>query len=271
MKVRAIQTGWVRVKSAQVARGPYGLLSIFTDRNWTDWLPSYTWLIEHAEGLIVVDTGQGAHLLEHRSSLHPYVRWEVEFRIEPEEEIGPQLAALGIRPRDVKTVVLTHLHMDHDGGLKHFPNSEILVAADELKLAKGLLGMMRGYLPNRWPPWFDPAPLHLTPDVVGSFVASRPITTTGDVLAVATPGHTSHHVSVLAYEDDAVLLLAGDASYNQELMLSGQVDGVSPNARMSRATLEAIQEFASRQPTIYLPTHDPDAAMRLANRQTTQR
>jgi metal-dependent hydrolase (beta-lactamase superfamily II) len=27
------------------------------------------------------------------------------------------LRSLGIGPRDVKTVVLTHLHVDHDGGL----------------------------------------------------------------------------------------------------------------------------------------------------------
>jgi glyoxylase-like metal-dependent hydrolase (beta-lactamase superfamily II) len=56
----------------------------------------------------VVDTGQGAHLLETGRSLHPFVRWEVDFRIDPEEEIGPQLRTLGIGPRDVKKVILTH-------------------------------------------------------------------------------------------------------------------------------------------------------------------
>jgi len=140
MKVHAIQTGFVRIKTAQVEGRGHGLsrrLAIFSDSVWTDWLPTYAWAIDCSEGIIVVDTGQGAHLLESGKSLHPYVRWEVAFRIEPEQQIGPQLRALGVGPRDVKRVVLTHLHMDHDGGLAHFPNSEILVAPCELKIASG--------------------------------------------------------------------------------------------------------------------------------------
>jgi len=39
-----------------------------------------------------------------------------------------QLRALGIGPRDVKRVILTHLHADHDGGLAHFPQTEILAS-----------------------------------------------------------------------------------------------------------------------------------------------
>jgi N-acyl homoserine lactone hydrolase len=154
MKVHAIQTGSVRIKNAQAVGRGHGLprrLAIFTDRTWTDWLPTYAWVIEHREGVIVVDTGQGAHLLESGKSLHPYVRWEVAFRIDREQEIGPQLRSIGVGPRDVKKVILTHLHMDHDGGVAHFPNSEILVARGELRTASGWAGRMRGYLPNRWP------------------------------------------------------------------------------------------------------------------------
>ena len=111
MKVHAIRTGSVRIKRAQVEGRGHGMarrLEIFADRNWTEWLPTYTWAIDHKGGVIVVDTGQGAHLLETGTSLHPYIRWEVAFRIDREEEIGPQLRALGIGPRDVKRVVLTH-------------------------------------------------------------------------------------------------------------------------------------------------------------------
>lgn len=269
MKIHAIQTGSVRIKTAQVEGHGHGLarrLAVFTDREWTDWLPTYAWAIEHPDGVIVVDTGQGAHLLETGKSLHPFVRWEVVFRIEPEQEAGPQLRALGIGPRDVKRVVLTHLHMDHDGGLAHFPNSEILVAPGELRTASGLLGQLRGYLPNRWPSWFDPAPLHLAPEPFGPFAASRRLTEAGDVIAVATPGHTADHLSILVQDGETTFFLAGDTSYTEQLMLAVRVDGVSADERISGATLDAIKSFAAARTTVYLPTHDPQSADRLANR-----
>jgi len=140
MTLHAIQTGSVRIKRAQVeghGRGLRRRLAVFADREWTGWLPTYAWVIDHPEGVIVVDTGQGTHLLETGKSRHPYIRWEVAFRIERDEDIGPQLRALGIAARDVKRVVLTHLHVDHDGGLAHFPQTEILVPRGELRTASG--------------------------------------------------------------------------------------------------------------------------------------
>jgi N-acyl homoserine lactone hydrolase len=271
MRIHAIRTGLVKIKRAQVEGHGHNRmtrqLAIFTDPDWTEWLPTYAWAIEHPEGVIVVDTGQGAHLLETGKSLHPFVRWEVEFQIDREEEIGPQLHALGIGPRDVKKVVLTHLHMDHDGGLAHFPNTEILVAASELRTAKGWAGRIRGYLPHRWPSWFDPSPLELAPEPFGPFALSRPLTDAGDIVAVATPGHTADHISVVVQDDDTEFFLAGDTSYNESLMLARRVDGVSPSERMSGATLDAIGRFSQIRPTVYLPTHDPQSGARMANRQ----
>jgi glyoxylase-like metal-dependent hydrolase (beta-lactamase superfamily II) len=274
LNIRAIRTGSVRIKTGQAEGRGHGLarrLAIFTDRDWTGWLPTYAWVIEHRDGVMVVDTGQGVHLLESGKSLHPYVRWEVAFRIEPEEEIGPQLRTLGIADRDVKTVVLTHLHMDHDGGLKHFPQSEILVARGEIEAARGWGGRLRGYLPDRWPSWFDPRPLDLPAEPCGPFAASRRLTAAGDIVAVATPGHTADHISVLVRDDDLTYLLAGDASYTEELMCAGKVDGVSPDERMARATLATIRRLADDGRTIYLPTHDPDSAVRLASRRVVSR
>ena len=271
MKLQAVQTGFVRIKTAQVEGRGHGLsrrLSIFTDPNWTEWLPTYAWVIDTAEGVLVVDTGQGAHLLQSGRSLHPYVRWEVAFRIEPEQEIGPQLRALGIGPRDVKRVVLTHLHMDHDGGLAHFPDSEILAAPGELKTAGGLAGRLRGYLPHRWPSWFDPKPLDLAAEPFGPFASSRRLTQAGDVVAVATPGHTADHVSVVVQDGDIAYFLAGDTSYDEALMLAGRLDGVSADEQVCIGTLDAIRRFAQSRPTVYLPTHDPRSAERLASRRT---
>ncbi|HMD36004.1 MAG TPA: N-acyl homoserine lactonase family protein [Vicinamibacterales bacterium] len=274
MKIHAIQTGSVRIKTAQVegrGRGTRRRLAVFADRGWTEWLPTFVWVIDHSEGVIVVDTGQGTHLLESVKSLHPYVRWEVAFRIEPDQEIGPRLRSLGIRPPDVKRVVLTHLHIDHDGGLAHFPHSEILVARGELRTARGWLGRARGYLSNRWPSWFDPVPLDLAAETFGPFAASSRLTRAGDVVAVATPGHTSDHLSVAVVEDGVTYFLAGDTSYNERLMLAGKIDGVSADDELAGKTLAAIRRLAMDHPTVYLPTHDPESAVRLAGRRVIGR
>jgi len=270
MKIHAIRTGSVRVKTAQVEGRGHGLsrrLAIFTDPNWTGWLPTFAWAIEHNEGVVIVDTGQGLHLLETARSFHPYIRWETDFRIEREEEIGPQLRALGIGSRDVKQVVLTHMHIDHDGGLVHFPNSVIRVSRGELHAASGWAGRMGGYLSNRWPHWFDPSPLDLTEGAYGPFSACKRLTGDGDIIAVATPGHTADHVSILVKDGDITFLLAGDTSYNERLMLAGTIDGVSAHDTIARDTLAAIRRFADAGPTVYLPTHDPQSAIRLAARQ----
>jgi glyoxylase-like metal-dependent hydrolase (beta-lactamase superfamily II) len=270
MRIHAIQTGSVRVKRSQVRGRGHGLsrrLRIFADSQWTDWLPTYAWLIDHPEGIIVVDTGQGADLLDTVRSLHPYLRWAVRFRVQADEEIGLQLRALGVRTRDVKRVVLTHLHIDHDGGLSHFPYSEILVSRRELNTAHGWMGRVRGYLPNRWPTWFNPTALDLGAESFGPFAASQRLTRAGDVIAVATPGHTPDHLSVAVVHEGITYVIAGDASYTEADMLAGQVDGVSADETIAQATLVALKQLADERPTVYLPAHDPESGVRLSKRQ----
>ena len=271
MRIHLIETGSVRIKTEQIAArrpAPLSLVDVFADPNWSGWVPTYAAAIETDEGVIVVDTGQATYLLEEtRRSPHPFIRGNAAFRIEPEQEIGPQLRALGIGPRDVTKVVLTHMHIDHDAGLMHFPNSQILAAAGEIANARGVMGMMRGYLPQRRPSWFDPAALVLDDGAYGPFRASKRLSRDGRVIAVATPGHTPNHVSVIVEDDDMAIFLAGDTSYTETTMLAGQSDGVSPDQAITRQTLAAIRQFASTRPTVYLPAHDPDGATRFARRQ----
>lgn len=269
MKIHAIQTGAVRIKQSQVrgrGRGLRRRARIFFDRHWTDWLPTYAWVIDHPEGIIVVDTGQGRHVLDSGTSLHPYLRWEVMFRIERDQEIGPQLRTLGLRARDVRRVVLTHLHIDHDGGLAHFPDNDILVSRHELQKARGWMGRLRGYLPNRWPTWFNPIALDLAAEPFGPFATSKRLTADGDVIVVATPGHTTGHISVIVVDGGITYIIAGDASYTEALMLDGQIDGVSADDETAAATLDAIKRHAEERSTVYLPTHDPESAERLSAR-----
>jgi N-acyl homoserine lactone hydrolase len=215
--------------------------------------------------VIVVDTGAAAHL-KSLPRWHPYFQLAVRIDIEPEQEIGPQLRSRGIGARDVKTVILTHMHIDHDGGLAHFPHSRILVSGEELARTAGIGGAILGYLPKRWPTWFNPEPLKWQAARHGPFAQSTPLTTAGDVVAVPTPGHTPSHLSVLVRDGEAEIMLAGDASYLESTMLRGTVDGVSPNEAEAAATLAAIRELCAERATVYLPTHDPKSAERLEER-----
>jgi glyoxylase-like metal-dependent hydrolase (beta-lactamase superfamily II) len=270
MRIHAIQTGRVQIKTSQIVGRGHGLarrLAPLTDSQWSAWLPTTAYAIEHREGVILVDAGASAGLMR-LPRWHPYFRFAVRFDIEPDEEVGPQLRALGIGPADVKQVVLTHMHIDHDGGLGAFPQSEILVSPGELEVASGIAGQIRGYLPQRWPKSFDPKPLALDGVAYGPFARSRRLTADGAIVAVATPGHTRDHLSVIVEDGDQAVFIAGDASYNEDAMLSGQLDGVSADESVASATLSAIRAFAASRPTIYLPAHDPDAAQRLEERRT---
>jgi N-acyl homoserine lactone hydrolase len=271
VKIHAVQTGTVARTAAWregVGHGRSRLLHAILDREWTEPLPIYAFAIEHPEGVIVVDTGEDA-----RASQRSYfARWHPGLRafrelVEPEQEIGPQLERLGIRPGDVRWVVLTHLHTDHAGGLHHFPHNEILVTRTELEYGSGLRGRLRGYVANKhWPAWFNPNVLELEAEPFGPFPQSLRLTEAGDVTLVPLPGHTPGQIGVLVDDGDHSVFVAGDSSYTQELMLRGKVDGVGGDEKAERLTHERIRALAAETPTVYLVAHDPGTGARLAER-----
>jgi N-acyl homoserine lactone hydrolase len=268
LKIHAIRTGLVKVKNAQMeskGKGLQRITNVLSDPEWSEWLPIYAWAIEHEEGVIMVDTGETARVHEqgYHPSWHPFFRRAARFSVHPDEEIGAQLLNLGITPRDVRQVVVTHLHTDHAGGLAHFTGSKVWIAGGELKRAGGFGGKIQGYLPHRWPKWLDPSVIPFEDKPFGPFSQSMSLTKRGDVLIVPTPGHTPHHVSVAVVGEPSIFL-AGDTSYNQELLVAGKVDGVSPSESLAHVTSERILALGKERPLVYLPSHDPMSADRLA-------
>jgi glyoxylase-like metal-dependent hydrolase (beta-lactamase superfamily II) len=239
------------------------------DRHWTDPLPIFAWLIEHPEGLIVVDTGETSHVADrgYFPWWQPYFKFAVREWVAADHEIGPRIKALGCFPDDVRWVIMTHLHTDHAGGLSHFPNSEILVHRPEFENARGLMGKARGFLPHRWPRWFAPRLFELDQEPFAPFPQSLRVTEAGDVRIVATSGHTRGHVSVVLDEEPRLVFFAGDCSYTEALMAEGAIDGVGPDERAAKETLRWIRALASERPLVYLPSHDPESASRLETRQ----
>jgi glyoxylase-like metal-dependent hydrolase (beta-lactamase superfamily II) len=273
VQIHAIQTGTVAVKTRQregAGSGKRRFLNMLLDRDWTEPLPIYAFLIEHEQGPILVDTGETARTAEpgYFPSWHPYFRSGLREWVREDEEIGPQLERLGFSPGDVRRVVMTHLHTDHAGGLHHFPHSEILASPVEIEQASGLMGRAHGYFNHRFPDWLDLRPLQLDDEPFGPFPTSKRLTRAGDVVAIAAPGHTPGQIAVAVLDDDATVLIAGDSSYTQGAMLHGIVDGVAPDDQIAKTTLARIRDYAASTPTVHLPSHDPGSAERLAGRST---
>ncbi|HEX2623394.1 MAG TPA: N-acyl homoserine lactonase family protein [Phototrophicaceae bacterium] len=273
MKTHLISTGYVKVTHnwrEGKGSGTMRLLNTLFDSHQTDWLPIYCAVIEHPEGLIVVDTGILANA---NTSVYfpPQVRLvqrAAPFQISADQEIGIQMQAKGLNPSDVRWVILTHLHQDHDGGLGYFPNAEFIVSRPEWAATRGFAGRMNGYMTWRWFDGFKPRLVDFTDGVYHSFTASQTLTRAGDVHIVPTPGHSVGHLSVVVEQGDHALFIAGDVAYTEDLLLKDVIDGIGPDPAAQRDSHRRIINLAAQVPLVFLPSHDPDAAHRLEHRLT---
>lgn len=101
------------------------------------------------------------------------------------------------------------------------------------------------------------------------FKSSHRITKSGDVIIVPTPGHTSGHQSVILRDKDYDYFFAGDTSYTENLMVRKVIDGVTSNMEEALSTMANIHEYIEKNPTIYLPSHDPASKNRLEDAKLT--
>jgi N-acyl homoserine lactone hydrolase len=272
--VAVVSTGTVRIHPEH----PYGTRKplywwLLTSQQWTPPRPMNVYVIEHAKGLILFDTGQDrASVLD--STYFPggftgymYDRL-ARFCIAENDTLTAQLATLGYSPSDVSTAILSHLHQDHIGGLAELTGSDLLVSAAEwaelAKPAPELRGFLRNHiqLPGlKWhqvslEPTDDPA---LTP-----FTESLDVMGDGSLMLLPTSGHTTGSVSLLVRRTGkAPLLLAGDLTYGADILLRGQLPGVGNRRRLAESTHKVLA-LARQQPgLVVLPAHDPTAAQRL--------
>lgn len=187
-------------------------------------------LLETGDGLVLVDTGLGS-----RDYAQPTPRVRFLFRVnhvarDPSHTALRQLTALGYAPQDLRHIVLTHIHVDHDGGLPDFPWAKVHVYAREYQAAMHLrplvfndvVGIERTHWAHapQWVihdekprPWFG---LDCLP-VLGNEELG--------ILLVPLPGHTPGQCGVAVHTGERWLLHCGDA-----FVRARQVDPVSPSS-----------------------------------------
>jgi glyoxylase-like metal-dependent hydrolase (beta-lactamase superfamily II) len=165
-------------------------------------------LIEHDDGLILVDSGVGN---KESAKFHDI------YGIENAGSAGRTaleagLAKAGFEPGDITLVINTHLHFDHAGGntwrdeggqvLPTFPNARYVVQRGEHAYAlRANERTSASYFPHNWDPIFAAERF----DLIEGDRELRP-----GVSVRLTPGHTPFHQSVLVRSGGETLCFLGD-------------------------------------------------------------
>jgi glyoxylase-like metal-dependent hydrolase (beta-lactamase superfamily II) len=100
-----------------------------------DWAPVGFYVIKHPKGIVLFDTGNNDKTIADAEGWWGPLAKGFGLKMTQDDAIPAQLAKIGIKPSDVKYVVLGHLHLDHAGNMSQFPNATFVVQNDELKAA----------------------------------------------------------------------------------------------------------------------------------------
>ncbi len=172
-----------------------------------------------------------------------------------------QLDRLGVGPSDLAGVVVTHIHLDHAGGVgdvaRAFPKATVYVhekgarhLADPTRLvdsASRVYGPLLDSLYGR----LDPTPperIHVLEDLEEIRVSAD-----RSLVAVDSPGHAKHHVAL--HDTRSGVLFAGDA-VGVKLPDGGVLRPSTPPPDFDLdLALQSLHRFAERRPTALALAH----------------
>jgi glyoxylase-like metal-dependent hydrolase (beta-lactamase superfamily II) len=229
-------------------------------------------LIEGPEGLVLVDTGFGRDDVRNPRQIALPFRGAMRPRLDFAETAVSQVRERGFDPADVRDIVLTHLDVDHGGGLPDFPNAHVHVWAREyeammrppvLERARYALGRAHVSHGPRWAThefggeeWLGFESVRVLPD-------GAP-----EVLLIPLPGHSLGHTGVAVRRSEGWLLHCGDAYFHRDEVstppscppgLRAFEAMVQAEGKLRRQNRERLRELAGRHggEVELICSHDP--------------
>ncbi len=158
----------------------------------------YAYLIDHPDGLILVDTGVAPG--------HEFI----DALYHPEHyDLAEAISNAGHRVGDVQVIINSHLHFDHCGQNRRFPGVPIFVQRREYEAAHEPY-----YTDLEWVDFPGAVIRHIDGD---HQVAPG-------VRIVSTPGHTPGHQSVVVDSDEGRLVICAQAAYTAADFTDGRLD-----------------------------------------------
>lgn len=208
-------------------------------------------LIKTARENILVDTGVGTIYNDKFASM---------FGIEKPTNLLKGLAGLGIKPKDITKVILTHLHFDHAGGNcwkdangqihLTFPNATYFVRQGELEYAKNPDPRSKGsYFPHNWEPLMASRQLEI---ISGDREIIPGISTQ------VTGGHTRDHQIVKVQSGDRTACFLADLVPTDSHLKTVYVMGYDLYPKTTMEMKEKVLKQAFRENWLLIFEHAPN-------------
>ena len=271
MKIRHLNCASMRPRPERLGRLGGSLIA-------TGRMVAHCLLIETNDGLVLVDSGLGLQdVAQPARRLGKLFLRAARPQLDPHETAARQIDAAGYRTSDVRHIVLTHLDLDHAGGLADFPDATVHVyaLAHRAALDPRGLGQRHRYRPIQWahhPRW----QLHDEDGEQFMGLGAVRAVVEPEVLLVPTTGHSPGHAAVAVRTSEGWLLHCGDAYFSRHEIaddppacpvgLDLLQRSIASNGRERRANQQRIRELFARDDGAarVFCAHDPDELRSLA-------
>jgi N-acyl homoserine lactone hydrolase len=124
MRLYVFSSGALHLDKSIIQNGASGKVEI----------PVAFFLIKHPKGYVLFDCGNNDRIITQPDYWGPFVA-ALDPGRSPDIAIDAQLAKIGVKPSDVKYLVLGHFHVDHAGNIGKFPEATKVYQRDEIKNA----------------------------------------------------------------------------------------------------------------------------------------